>query len=71
MTQRKSMSVHDLLQWAHDETTMADGLERLLPDLPPDLQAAMRGQIQSHRDRARWLDMQVADYFDRLDENRE
>lgn len=60
------MSVPELLSWANDETQFADGMERLLPDLPEELQDGVRAQIQTHRDRARWLDMQVEFHLDRL-----
>lgn len=60
------MSVPELLSWAHEEMLYADGMERMLPDLPEELHAGIRAQIQAHRDRAQWLDMQVEIHLDRM-----
>lgn len=70
MTKDKVMTVAELLRWAYEETQMADGLERLLYDMPEDLQPALKAQIQAHRDRSRWLDRQVAYHLDKADEEK-
>lgn len=66
MTYRKAMSVPELLSWAHEETQYADGMERMLPDLPEELHDGIRAQIRAHRDRAQWLDMQVEIHLNRM-----
>lgn len=71
MTNRKVvMTVSQLLAWAYQETQIAEGLERLLPDMPEEVQAAMKEQVQAHRDRSRWLDMQVEYWLEKADEER-
>jgi len=64
------MTVNELLRWAHEETLMADGLERMLNDMPADLYQPMKAQMQAHRNRSRWLDQQVAYHLDRTDEEK-
>lgn len=63
----KPMSVADLLEWSHQETLVAEGIERLIPSLPEQVQEDMRAQAEAHRHRASWLDTQVRHWLDRHD----
>lgn len=70
MTFNKIMTVSELLRWAYEETQMADGMERLIPDMPEEVQESLRRQVIVLRERSRWLDQQVQ-YHLELAEKRE
>lgn len=73
MTQKKVMTIAELLAWAYEETQMAEALERLLYDIPEDLRPVVQAQIKKCRERSLWLDHQVEYALDTQDEevNRE
>lgn len=70
MTFNKVMTVSELLRWAYEETVMADSMERLIPDMPEEVQESLRRQVIVLRERSRWLDQQVQ-YHLELAEKRE
>lgn len=73
MTEKKVMTIGELLAWAHEETKVADGLQRMMQTLPEELHSLIQVQINIRRERSRWLDHQVEYSLDAQDKevNRE
>ena len=73
MTEKKVMTIGELLAWATEETQMADALQRTMQTLPEDLHPLIQVQIVKCRERSRWLDHQVEFALEKQDKevNRE
>lgn len=60
-------NVEELLQWAWDETELADALQSAEKVTPIEPGSALADAIAKHRRRSRWLDEQVAFKLDAIE----
>ena len=71
MTEKKVMTVGELLAWAYEETQAADSLELMKASLPAEIIPVINKQIQIRRERSRWLDEQVENALNLADDSAE